>query len=80
MNDQKNADLQSEVQEDSAPNDSFNEQLPTHLVSSSDTENHSNLGMTSYNPPAEISDDKLKECVRSLNSRQSYAYDTILTC
>ena len=50
MNDQENGDLQSEVQDDSAPN----EQLPTHLASSSETENHSNLGMTSYNLPAEI--------------------------
>ena len=57
----------------------FNEQLPTHLVSSSQTENHSNLGMTTYNQPTEISDDKLRECVRSLNKRQCYAYDIILT-
>lgn len=60
MNDQENADLQSEVKDDFAPNESFNEQLPTHLVSSSETENHSTLGMTSYNLPAEISDDKLR--------------------
>ena len=40
MSDQKNADLQSEEQDDSAPNESFNELLPTHLVSSSETENH----------------------------------------
>ena len=33
MNDQENADLQSEEQDDSAPTDeSFNEQLPTHLA------------------------------------------------
>ena len=79
MNDQENADLQSEVQDDSAPNESFNEQLPTHLVLSSETENHSTLGMTSYNLPAEISDDKQRECVRSLNRRQGYAYHIILT-
>ena len=70
MNDQKNADLRSEEQDDSAPNESFNEQLPTHLVSSSETENHLNLGITTYNQPTEISDDKLRECVRSLNKRQ----------
>ena len=79
MNDQENADLQSEEQDDSAPNESFNEQLPTHLVSSSETENHSNLGMITYNQPTEISDDKLRECVRSLNKKQRYAYDIILT-
>ena len=79
MNDQANADLQAEEQDDSAPNESFNEQSPTHLVSSSETENHSNLGITSYNQPTEISDDKLRECVRSLNKRKRYAYDIILT-
>ena len=79
MNDQENADLQSEEQDDSAPNESFNEQSPTHLVSSSETENHSNLRITSYHQPTEISDDKLRECVRSLNKRQRCAYDIILT-
>ena len=79
INDQENADLQSEEQDDSAPNESFNELLPTHLVSSSETENHSNLGMITYNQPTEISDDKLRECVRSLNKKQRYAYDIILT-
>ena len=79
INDQENADLQSEEQDDSAPNELFNELLPTHLVSSSETENHSNLGMITYNQPTEISDDKLRECVRSLNKKQRYAYDIILT-
>ncbi|XP_068758167.1 uncharacterized protein [Montipora capricornis] len=78
MNDQENADLQSEEQDDSAPNESFNEQLPTHLVSSSESENNSNVGITMYNQPTEISDDELRECVRSLNKRQRYAYDIIL--
>ena len=78
MNDQENADLQSEEQGDSVPNESFNEQLPKHLVSSSETENNSNLGITMYNQPTEISDDELRECVRSLNKRQRYAYDIII--
>ena len=65
MNDQENADLQSEEQDDSAPSESFNEQLPTHLVSSSETENDSNPGMATYNQKAEISNDELWECVRS---------------
>ena len=65
MNDQENADLQHEEQDDSAPSESFNEQLPTHLVSSSETENDSNPGMATYNQKTEISNDELWECVRS---------------
>ena len=33
--------------------------------------------MTTYNQPTEIGDDELRECVRSLNKRQRYAYDII---
>ena len=77
MNDQENGDLQLPEQDDSVPNESFNEQLPTHLVSSSETENDSNPGMATYNQPTEISDDELRECVRSLNKRQCYAYDIL---
>ena len=81
MNDQENADFQCEEQDDSGPNEPFNEQLPTHLASSSECENDLKLGMTMYmyNQQAEISDDKLREDVRSLNKRQRYAYDTVLT-
>ena len=35
--------------------------------------------MITYSQPTEIIDDKLRECVRSLNKKQWYAYDIILT-
>ncbi|XP_015764283.1 PREDICTED: uncharacterized protein LOC107343234 [Acropora digitifera] len=80
LNDQENEDLHSEMQDDSMPEESFNEQLPSHLASTSDqTEQHSTLGITTHNQPTQISDDELRQCVRSLNKRQRYAYDIVLT-
>lgn len=80
LNDQENADLHSEMRDDSMPEESFNEQLPSHLASTSDqTEQHSNLGITTHNQPAQLPDDELHQCVRSLNKQQRYAYDIVLT-
>ena len=79
LNDQENADIQSEMHDDSPPEDSFNEQLPSHLSTSHRTDHQSNLGIASYNQPSEISDDDLREHVRSLNSRHRCAYDIVLT-
>ena len=80
LNDQENADLHSEMQDDSVPEESFNQQSPSHLASTSDqTEKNSTPGITTHNQPAEISDDDLRQCVRSLNKRQRYAYDIVLT-
>ena len=68
------------MQDDSMPEESFNEQLPSHLASTSDqTEPHSTLRIVTHNQPAQISDDELRQCVRSLNKRQRYAYDIVLT-
>ena len=79
LNDQENADLHPEMQDDSVPEESFNEQSPSHLASTSDqTEQHSSLGIITHNQPAQISDDDLRQCVRSLNKRQRYAYDIVL--
>ena len=76
----KNADLHSEMQDESMSEESFNEQLPSHLASTSDqNEQHSTLGIITHNQPAQISDDDLRQCVRSLNKRQRYAYDIVLT-
>ena len=79
INDQENADLQSEFQDDLASGESFNEQLPSHLASSSQSDQHATQGITMHNQPLEISDDKLREAVRSLNNRQRYAYDIVLS-
>ena len=79
FNDQDNADIQSEMHDNSSPEESFNEQLPSHLSTSPETDHQSNLGIASYNQPSEISDDDLREHVRSLNSRHRCAYDIVLT-
>ena len=70
---------QSEFHDDSASGESFNEQLPSHLASSSQSDQRATQGITMHNQPLEISDDKLREAVRSLNNRQRYAYDIILS-
>ena len=79
MNDQENADLYSEIQDDSIVEELFNEQLPSHLDSSSESDQHSNTAIATHNHPAEISDDELRKSVRSLNEKQRYAYDTVLS-
>ena len=80
LNDQEIEDLHSEMQDELMPEESFNEQLLSHLGSTSDqTEQHSTLGITTHNQPTQISDDELRQCVRSLNKRQRYPYDIVLT-
>ena len=80
INDQENDDLHSQIQDNIMEEESFNEQLPGHLDFSNNSDQDQCGGMIiSYNQPSEISDDKLRECVRSLNSRQRYAYDIVLS-
>lgn len=51
--------MQCDLQEDLIPEESFNHQLPSHLSTSSATDQHSNLGtITFHNQPGEISDDE----------------------
>lgn len=78
LNDQENADIRSELHDDSVPEESFNQQIPSHLSTLPETDNQSNLEIASFNQPSEISDDKLREDVRSLNERQRVAYDIVL--
>ena len=72
--------MHSEIQDELTPEESFNGQSPSHLAStSSQTDQHSNIGIKAYNQPAEISADHVRQCVRTLNKRQCYAYDIVLT-
>lgn len=66
---QENADIQLEIQE-SLPEESFNEKQPSHLGDSSQTELHGQTGISMHHQPAEISDDQLRQSVRSLNEKQ----------
>ena len=78
INDQENADLLNEVQDDSFPHESFHEQLPSHLGSTQWSENTSPGPISFHNRPTDISDDILRQNVRSLNVQQRHAYNTFL--
>ncbi len=80
MNDQQNADLLGEMPDDLNADESFNEQLPSHLDQAQcNNDTSASGGITTYNQPAEMSDDLLRQNVRSLNKQQRLAYDTFLS-
>lgn len=54
----------------------FNNQISDHLVS---TEQQPAGRITFNNQPLEMSDDDLRQSVRSLNTQQRKAYDIVLT-
>ena len=72
LNDQENEDMQSEWQDNSPVNESFNEQSPEHLAQAATCNPVQSRqpcgGVVSHNQPSDISDDLLRESVRSLNS------------
>lgn len=76
INDQENEDLQLEVQDNSNDDESFNNQ-PSEHFGTSDT--NQNGAIAAYNQPSGISDDDLRESVRSLNIEQRFAFDKVLT-
>ena len=64
----KNAEIQLEFQDESSADEVFNEQVPSGLAANSKTtENHGPSAITMNNQPTEISDDQLRQSVRSLN-------------
>ena len=78
INDQENADLHDELPNDQNPNESFNNQEPSHLDPTQSSQSSS--GIISYhNQPSEITDDELRESVRCLNKQQRCAYDIVLS-
>ena len=80
INDQENEDLQSEIQDDSNDKESFNKRPSEHLGSQNSPDEQSpGCSITAYNQPIEISDDYLRESVRSLNAQQRDAYNIVLS-
>ena len=83
ISDQENSDLQIETQNlhDTLPEESFNEQLPSdlHVGSSSDSSPQVSQAISTYTQPTEISDDMLRNNVRSLNEKQRFAYNIALS-
>ena len=80
INDQENEDLQSETQDNSNDKESFNNRPSEHLGSQNSPDDQSPGGsITAYNQPIDISDDHLRESVRSLNAQQPDAYNIVLS-
>ena len=81
INDQENSELQIEMQntDDTLPEESFNEQSPSELGSSSDSSQQVSQAISTYTQPTEISDDMLRYNVRSLNEKQRSAYNIALS-
>ena len=81
INDQENSDLQIETQNTdyTLPEESFNEQSPSDLGSSSDSSQQVSQAISTYTQPTEISDDMLRYNVRSLNEKQRSAYNIALS-
>ena len=83
INDQENSDLQIETKnlQDTLPEESFNEQSPSdlHAGSSSDSSPQVSQAISTYTQPTEISDDMLRNNVRSLNEKQRSACNIALS-
>ena len=81
LNDQENEDLHLDMHSNSnSEEESFNKQEASHLSSNSNSELASTRPtLACHIQPNEISDDLLRESVRSLNIEQRAAYDLLLS-
>ena len=79
LNDQENAEMHIELEQNFPLDEYFNEQAPEHLGDSVHSREHSNAVIVAHTQPSEILDDELRKSVRSFNSKQRLAYDTVLT-
>jgi len=84
INDQENDDIRSDMQSQLVEddNESFHayEQEASHLAANLPAaENPGPSAIATYNQPLEITDDKLRESVRSLNKMQHTAYNNVLS-
>ena len=80
MNDQENDDIQTQLEKQSnTAEGSFNEQIPSHLSSTPESNNHQPSLISRYTQPCDMTDDELRHSVRSLNKRQRYTFNHVLT-
>lgn len=77
FNDQENADIHCDLENDVPDDESFHEQDPEHFAHSPQSNQPHNAIVTHLHP--DISDDLLHESIRSLNSNQRHAFNTVLT-
>ena len=78
INDQENADMRCDLETDVPFDESFHEQDPEHFANSPQSNQPRNVIVT-YLHPSDISDDLLHQSIRSLNSNQRHAFNTVLT-
>ena len=76
LNDQENDDFTSQVR-DSEDNDQFDQHSDEQLLTVAETCETSNR-IACYNQPTAITDESLRESVRSLNEKQRFTYDFVL--
>ena len=79
LNDQENDDLQSQIENTTDEEESFNNQMSGDQLAPSKQQSTCTSAISSYNQVLEISDDDLRNSVRSLNSQQRKAYNLALT-
>ena len=77
INDQENEDLSSEAM--NRINDECHVDLPEEVISLSSETRQTFPGIATFNQPSAISDDELRDAVRSLNVKQRISYDVVLS-
>ena len=79
INDPENEDLQSQIHDQLSDAESFHIQSSQHLDPQTSNVQAPGGAITSYNQPLDISDDELRQSVRSLNTQQRHVYDKLLS-
>ena len=79
INDQENDDLQSQIHDHLSDVESFHIQPSQHLDPQTSNEQAPGGAITSHNQPLDISDEDLRQSVRSLNTQQRHAYGKLLS-
>ena len=77
INDQKNEDLLSEAM--NSIDDKCHVDLPEEVISLPPETRQTFPGIATFNQPSAISDDELRDAVRSLNVNQRITYDVVLS-
>ena len=76
INDQENEDLLSEAM--NSIDDECHVDLPEEVISLPPETRQTFPGIATFNQPSAISDDELRDAVRSLNEKQRITYDVVL--
>ena len=77
INDQENDDLSREAM--NSIDDECDDNVPEEVVSLPPETNQTFVGITTYNQPSAITDEDLRDAVRSSNAKQRNTYDVVLS-